>query len=377
MKTSNGVKILIATPLFPPDIGGPATYSRALLEELPKRGISVDILSFGAVRNLPKIIRHSAYFWKVFWHGRKTDIIYAQDSVSVGFPSALAALILRKSFVLKIVGDYAWEQGINRFGVKDLLDNFLEKKYNWPVEFLRRVERFVAGRADKIITPSEYLKRVVVKWDVNPDKIKVIYNSIYFSDILENKAQLRRELNLSGRILVSVGRLVSWKGFEMLIELMPEISKKYPDTQLLIIGSGPEENKLKAKSYRLKARADFLGSLPRDRVLKYLKAADIFLLNTGYEGFSHQILEAMAVGAPTISTQAGGNEEILRNRQNALIAGYNDKKAWFETISEFLNNPAFAQNLAENAKKDIQKLSGQNMIEETIKIFQNFYESRN
>lgn len=362
------MRILIATGIFPPDIGGPATYSKILSEELPKHGIGVEVLSFGSVRKLPKIIRHFVYFCKIFWQGRGVDLIYAQDPVSVGFPSALASMILRKPLLLKVVGDYAWEQGVQRFGVEDLLDNFLNKKYGLRVEFLRWVEKFVARRADKIITPSEYLKSVIVKWGVSPKKIKVIYNSVSFQGISKNKEELRQELKLSGKVMVSVGRLVPWKGFEMLIEIMSEISKKYPDAQLLIIGSGPYLEKLQVASHKLQARANFLGSLPHDQVLKYLKAADIFLLNTGYEGFSHQILEAMAVGAPIISTSVGGNAEILKDRLNSLLAGYNEKEAWLKAIFELLDNSVAVQNLSDSAKKDAQKFTGQNMIEETLNL---------
>src|SRR3989344_1412296 len=154
----------------------------------------------------------------------------------------------------------------------------------------------------------------------------------------------------------------------MLIEIMPEISKKYPDAQLLIIGSGPEENTLKAISYKLKADVKFLDSLPHDQVLKYLRAADIFLLNTGYEGFSHQILEAMACGTLVISTPAGGNKEILKDRQNALVVGYNEKKAWISAIFELLENQNLYFTLLQNSKIDIGRFSGQNMIEETLKV---------
>ena len=356
--------ILIATPLFPPDSGGPATYSKILVDELPKRGIDVGVLSFGSVRSLPKVIRHLVYFFKVFWQGRKASVIFAQDPVSVGFPSALASLILRKPLVLKVVGDYAWEQGVNRFGVKELLDEFLNKKYGFWVEFLRRIEKFVANRSRAIIVPSRYLKSVLEKWRVKPEKIKVIYNSVNLPK------DSTRTVFGERTVLVSIGRLVPWKGFEMLIEIMPEILKKYPDAKLFIIGSGPESEalKLQATSYKLQANVKLLGSLPHEQVLKYLQAADVFLLNTGYEGFSHQILEAMAVGAPVVSTPAGGNKEILKDRENSLVVEYNNKNQWLSAISELLDNPDFARKLAENAKDEIHKFYGQDMIDKTLQV---------
>ncbi|MEK7531600.1 MAG: hypothetical protein AAB545_01600, partial [Patescibacteria group bacterium] len=109
------MKMLIATGLFSPDIGGPATYSKILLEKLPREGIETTILPFGAVRHLPRLLRHLVYFFRVLLAGRSVDVIYAQDPVSVGFPVFLASKVLKKPFLLKIVGDYAWEQGVQRF----------------------------------------------------------------------------------------------------------------------------------------------------------------------------------------------------------------------------------------------------------------------
>ena len=61
------MRILIATGIYPPDIGGPATYSKVLFDELPKNGIDTEILSFGEVRHLPKGISHISYFFQKFF----------------------------------------------------------------------------------------------------------------------------------------------------------------------------------------------------------------------------------------------------------------------------------------------------------------------
>src|SRR3989344_5012189 len=102
-------RILIATPLYPPGAGAPATYTKLLEEELPKRGFEIAVVKFSSVRHLPKGLSHLAYFWRVLKSGRSADLILALDPVSVGLPAWLAAKILRKRFIVKIVGDFAWE----------------------------------------------------------------------------------------------------------------------------------------------------------------------------------------------------------------------------------------------------------------------------
>ena len=123
----NKQHLIIATGIYPPQIGGPATYSKLLHDELPKRGWEVDVVNFGDVLNYIWGFRHIVYMYRLFNKIKKSSILYAQDPVSVGLPVFLISKIMRCNFVLKIVGDYAWEQGKQRFGVLDDLDTFSKK----------------------------------------------------------------------------------------------------------------------------------------------------------------------------------------------------------------------------------------------------------
>ena len=301
-------KILIATGLYPPDIGGPATYSKQLFDHLPLHGVSVYIVNFGKVRNLPKILRHFIYFLMLLKKGRNTDVIFAQDPVSVGLPAYLASRILRKKFVLKVVGDYAWEQYCQKSSITGLqlpsLEKFQEEKYDLITEMRRRIQKYVAQHAFKVIVPSNYLKKILLGWSVAESKIFVVYNSFSPSSVLEDKNEIRREYGINGNIIVSIGRLVPWKGFGSLIEIMPDILKDYPDAKLLIIGDGSEKKNLNNKILNLSLENEVImtGRLPHEELRAYLKASDIFILNTAYEGFSHQLLEAMAGGIPVVAT---------------------------------------------------------------------------
>lgn len=369
------MKILIATPLFPPDIGGPATYAKILADELPKKGHSPRLVIFSDVKHLPKGIRHFVYFWKIFWQALRSDIIIALDPVSVGYPASWAAMFSGKKFVVKIVGDYAWEQGFQRFGVIDLLDDFLNKKYGRSVERLRKIQIKVARRATRVITPSEYLKEVVVKWGIDPSKISVIYNSVSFPETFYSREMAQKELGFDSSkiIMVSAGRLISWKGFGVLISAVAELSLKYPNIRLFIIGEGPARKLFEEQivSSRLYDKVRILGAVPQNRLLIYLRAADALVLNTGYEGLSHQIIEAMVMGIPIISTLAGGNKELLLGYKNAIIAGYNNKEEWKGAIEKLIEERfkmiTYSAALSEEALK---KFSKERMVGQTIFVLQ-------
>jgi len=124
------MKVILATGVFPPDIGGPATYCERLAQRFHRMKIEVVVICYSDVkkdkeyefpivrisRRYPKGLRHLLYFYHSLRLARGADVIYAQNPVTAGFPAMLTSKILNKKFVLKIVGDYAWEQGTSIWG---------------------------------------------------------------------------------------------------------------------------------------------------------------------------------------------------------------------------------------------------------------------
>jgi glycosyltransferase involved in cell wall biosynthesis len=319
------MKILIATGLYPPQSGGPATYSKLLNDELPKRGVGVIVLPFSSVRLVPKIFRHALYFFKCFKNAIETEIVYALDPVSVGLPASLAALLLRKKFILRVAGDYAWEQGRQRFGVTDELDAFQNKKYGWQVELLRMVQKFVAHRAKTIIVPSEYMRLLVSKWISNPQKVETIHSSVHIPPAYE-LPQDRPE----GFLIVTIARRVPWKGIEALERVIARES-----------------------SWTFK----LLDDLPHKEAMGWVKTADVFALNSTYEGLSHALIEAMSLGTPIVATNAGGNPELIANGSEGLIIPPKDDVALYTALKEIEEHPDEARARAERAKERSKQFS--------------------
>ena len=364
------MKILITTGIYPPDIGGPATYSKLLFDKLPARGFDVEVLSFGEVRHLPKIIRHFVYFFKILKKGRKVDVIYSQDPVSVGLPTMLANKILKKRFLIRIAGDYAWEQGVQRFRVKDKLDDFYleNKKYNWQVNLLKKIQTKVAQSAEKIIVPSKYFKGVIENWGIDVDKIKVIYNGIEL-----NQSEVHNVHKVEGKVLLSVGRLVPWKGFDVLIECMPELMKKIPGIQLKIVGGGPDEKRLKKiiQINHLEENVILVGSLEREKTLEEMQKVNVFVLNTQYEGFAHQLIEVASLKTPIITTNIGGNPELIQNGIDGILIEPNNKEQIISSIVKVLVNEEFKNKIVENAYNKSQQFSIENTLNQLEKVLTN------
>lgn len=367
------MKILIATGIYPPQIGGPATYSKLLFDELPKHGFNVSVCNFGDVLRYPKILRHFMYFCRLLEASRNVDVVYAQDPVSVGFPALLAAQVRAKKFILKIVGDYAWEQSTQRFGVTDRLDDFstTSARYSFRVKVLKKIQKYVADCADNIVTPSKYLKKIISNWGVCPEKITVIYNGFDFSGLASAKSALRHKLNLTGTVIISAGRLVPWKGFSVLIDAVAEVKKEIHDAILYIAGEGPLRAELekKAKDVGLQESVVFLGKVQQALLFEYMKASDVFVLNTDYEGFSHQLLETMALGTPIITTKVGGNVELIEDEKTGLFTDYNDKAKIVSNILRIIRDPSLAEKIAKNAKTEVKSFSDERMLAELSAFF--------
>lgn len=362
MSNTNTIKIVVASGSF----GGPATYSKLLGERLPSYGYKIKVVSFGTVLKYPKVIRHIIYFFKVLYRSFGADIIYAQDPVSTGLPALIASKILFKRFFLKIVGDYAWEQGSQRSGVATLLDEFSTgyEEYSFLVKWFKRIQTFVANGAEKIIVPSNYLKRIVGNWGVDTNKISVVYNAFNEPKIAEEKAELRKKLNLKGRIIVSAGRLVPWKGFPTLIEAFAHLKEKYTDTELFIIDDGPDKEFLKKKvaELTLESSVKFLGRMPQQDLYAYIKAADVFALVSSYEGFSHLIIETLSIGTPMVTTPVGGNVEVIKEGENGLLVPFGDSDKTFEALDRILSDQSLRERLSSNGVKSVAKFTEEEML---------------
>ena len=366
------IKVLIATGVYPPESGGPAIYSKFLNDNLPKEDFEVEVLPFLLFSMYPKVIRHFTYFFAVVKKARKMDIIYAQDPVSAGFPAFLVAKLLRKRFILRLGGDYAWEQGTLRFGVTDSLDNFSKKYGSYPlmVRILKDIQHFVVSQTKTIVVPSRYLKNIVMNWDIKEENIVVVYNAFLAPEVTSSKEELRKKLKLDGSIVLSAGRLVPWKGFSRLIDTFSEIIKKDKDIKLYILGDGPEREALtlKVAQYKLQDKVIFLGRLSHNETLEYIKAADVFILNTFYEGMSHILLEAMAMGTPIATTRAGGNKELIMDKENGLIFEHDDKEEMEDAVFELLKNKDMAKKHTDNGKKTLEKFKSADVLDKTIEI---------
>ena len=365
------MKLLVATGLYAPDIGGPATYTAFLERHLPARGIDLRVVPFGSVRTYPKIIRHILYTLMLVRKGKDADMVYALDTVSVGLPALLASTFLRKPLYLRVPGDYAWEQGQQRFGITDTLDEYLEKPSRpFFVRVLAWFQGRVASRADRVIVPSEYLKRVTLRWGVDSSKVFVVHSAFNPVEIPPTRDELRARFKYEGFVVITAARLVPWKGIGMVIDVVVALRDSGILISLDIVGDGVERQKLEEQIAERGAEnfVHLRGREEKQVLGERVKAADVFVLNTSYEGLSHQLLEVMDIGTPLVTTPVGGNVELIDDEKEGLLVPFNAKEELTHALERLRTDTALRMRLTEAARARVFDFREEQVVAKLIDL---------
>jgi glycosyltransferase involved in cell wall biosynthesis len=385
-------RILIVSNLFPPDIGGPATYVPRIAAELRARGHAISVIGgappgfvaspaerwpypvYRLSRGLPLPRRLAATAWALLRAGCDADVLYVQGLAGPEMAAVLWGFLLRKPVALKIVGDNAWEYAIRKGLTTDGIDAFQTRAYPLKLRLIRWLVHAYARLATRLIVPSEYLAGIVAGWGVAPERVCVIRNALTApvasrEERARARDEVRRALGVHGPLIVTSARLYPWKNLDALIRLVP----RFPaDAILLIVGGGPDHAPLErlARELGVDSRVHITGSVSHDDVQRYLRAADVFVLSTRYEGLSHVLLEAMAAGTPAVASAVGGNPEVIAPEVNGLLVPPDDGEALVGAVQRLLADAALAERLRTRAQRDVLAYRWDDLVERTAAVLE-------
>ena len=221
--------------------------------------------------------------------------------------------------------------------------------------------------ADKIITVSEGVKTdLIEEFKIPSRNIQVIYNPIDLNRVseLSNCPVEHNFFKEAGPVLLSVGRLVPQKGFDILLNAFSSIVNQI-EARLIILGEGPEEESLSklAEGLKITEKVSFLGF--QNNPFKFISKADVFVLSSHYEGLPMVMLEAMACGTPIVSTDCKyGPVEILKNGQYGLLVPIGDADALSRTILSLLKNRVLRERVSRLGKERVKDFSSDGIIKQ-------------
>ena len=199
--------------------------------------------------------------------------------------------------------------------------------------------------ADHIFSVSESLRQHAISLGADPGRVEVVGNGVDIEKFHpEDRDEARRLFSLppDARVMISVGALVPRKGMQRVIELMPELLETFPKLHYVLVGGGSPEGDIQAEleqqiaSLQLEERVHLLGSMPSEKIRWPLSAADIFVLSTSNEGWANVFLEAMACGLPVVTTDVGGNAEVVCRPELGSVVPFGDPEALRVALEEAL-----------------------------------------
>jgi len=252
------------------------------------------------------------------------------------------------------------------------------------------LKTFYFKNVDKIIVSSNWIKKLLLKIQkLDEPKIEIIHRGISLSDlkIEKSKNQLRKEFNISEKtfVILSVGRHISRKNFDLIIKAIFELKKKDPHINIkyCLIGVGPETSKLKNLTDQLDLRnnVEFLGPSEMETRNKYYKLSDVFIMpaiteKKNIEGFGIVFIEANYFKVPVIGSYSGGIAEAIINRRTGFLIKPNDLNDLIDKISFLYNNEKERKILGENGYNRVLKdFNWANIINDYINVFKNVLNS--
>ena len=203
-------------------------------------------------------------------------------------------------------------------------------------------------RATRVFAVSESLRQVALSLGIEPQKVRVVGNGVdidRFFAVPQEPARAALGLPLDAPVLISVGGLVERKGFHRVLECLPQLRREFPKLQYLVVG-GPspegdwtERLKVLAHSLQLDDYVHFLGPVPAQELHKVLSAANVFVLATRNEGWANVFLEAMACGLPVVTTDVGGNREVVSADALGEVVAFGDPSQLQAALRRALLHP--------------------------------------
>ena len=234
---------------------------------------------------------------------------------------------------------------------------FYPDSYKWKRMLLNPILSIFTSHVTAI---SKATAEALIKYENFPRrKVKVIYNGINVdTESFKNDDSLRKELNIAEdtKVLGTISRLDPIKNQPMMIEAFAEVLKSHPNTVLLIVGDGPERNKLETLCEKLNIQDKVIFTGFKVNPQRYFNIIDIFLLSSLSEGTSMTLLEAMAFKKPAVVTDVGGNPEIVRHSQTGFLTPNDNRNEFTMAINQLLSNPENTKHLGINGFLSYQQL---------------------
>ncbi len=371
--------LLLVSVDFPPHTDGVSTISKEISARIAKQGTEIWVIgpkdrgdeAFDRVQPY-RVFRVPGYEWG---YGRFIPILF-------WMPFIVFRYRIRRILAMNIAygGILSWtlsflvplEYLVFAYGYE------FEKVKKHPL--MRRLYLGIYRRAKKVVACSEWVRRSLIQFGVDPGKIKVLYPAVdldrfYPCEIPESYL---KQKGLEGRrILLTVGRLIERKGHDRVIESLPEIVKVFPDVIYCIVGIGPNETRLRelVNSLKVENHVHFMGKVSDEELPFLYNACKVFvmpsreIIEDGHvEGFGIVYLEANACAKPVIGGNSGGVPEAIREGETGFLVDPESSEQTAGKIVYLLSHPEIAEKMGQKALQWSQEFNPDHYVKESYRF---------
>lgn len=384
-------RVLILSWEYPPVVeGGLARHVCKLAENLVAQGTEVHVLTRGDESMEEETVQEGVFVHRVREPARPRDLAEFVTWIEHMNADMLAAGVeLGDRYDFDLVHGHDWLVAVacdhlaNRFH-RPLVMTIHATEYGrhqgWveehPQSWINGVERWITGRADRVITCSHYMRGHVADiFELDESRVTVIPNGIDPLDLqpVDDLEQLRAEFAAPGEQLVLlVGRLVYEKGFQLALEALPPIIERVGNVRFLVAGSGTHEGELKeqAEQLGLMEHGTFMGWIGDDVLHSLYRIADLCVVPSLYEPFGLVALEAMASGCPCIVADTGGLREVVpAGEKVGLRFNGGDPEHLGVMIERMLTDDELRERLIAEASEHVLSFDWADVARQTSRLY--------
>lgn len=286
------------------------------------------------------------FFLSAVWTLRKIRREFDFDLIDAHFayPDGLGAMLLGQWFRRPVT-----------ITIRGTIRKFM------PQPLIRPQLRYALRNAARVFAVCDDLRQAALEAGAPPDRTEVVANGIdaeKFRPLDRDEARRALGIERERPVLISVGGLVERKGFHRVIEVLPELRRRFPDILYLIVGGPSVEGNNEAllrslvAARGLEEQVRFVGPQPHDQLYRWLSAADVFCLATSNEGWANVFLEAMACGLPVVTTRVGGNPEVVSSEELGMLVPFGDAEALRAALETALTKRWDRALLVEHARQN-------------------------
>src|SRR6476619_2960905 len=324
-------------------LGGQAVAAQRLLERLRAvPGLEVDFLphdprtnallrQLQRVKYVRTVATSVAYVASLLRRLPQYDVVHVFSASSWSFLLApTPAILIGKALGKRVVVNY-------RSGEAE------DHLTRWPKTSVPTLQR-----ADAVATPSRYLVDVFARFGIQAESI---------ANFVDPEAVRYRRRDVLKPVFLSNRNFQSLYNIPCVLRAFARIQEQRPEARLIVVGSGPEGERVHALARELSLRnVDFVGAVKPTEMGRYYDEADVYLNASDIDNMPNSIIESFACGLPVVTTRAGGIPYVVEHERNGLLVDCGDHAALADAALRLLDDPALAHRLMDEGLSDVKRL---------------------